>query len=69
MTADGLLRRAQRGRQRMGLGPVRTVLYIASLGSRGTGDIEDPGGLAVRQAGVLDFLPDFRGGAGLGMNA
>jgi hypothetical protein len=53
----------------MGLGPVRTVLYIASLGSRGTGDIEDPGGLAVRQAGVLDFLPDFRGGAGLGMNA
>ena len=56
--------------QRMGL--VRTVLYIVPLeplGSRGTGDIEDLGGLAVGQSGVLDFLPDFRGCAGLGMNA
>ena len=27
------------------------------------------GGLAVGQAGVLAFLPNLRGGAGLGMNA
>lgn len=52
--------------------PVRTVFYIVpleSLGSRGTGDIEDLGGSVVGQAGVLDFLPDLRDCAGLGMNA
>lgn len=54
------------------MGAVRTVLHIVPLeplGSRGTGDIEDLGGFAVGQSGVLDFLPDLRGGAGLGMNA
>ena len=56
------------------MGPMRTVLYLyivplESLGSRGTGDIENFGGLVVGQSGVLDFLPDFRGCAGLGMNA
>jgi hypothetical protein len=53
-------------------GSVRTVLHIVPLeplGSRGTSDVEDLGGLAVGQSGVLDFLPDLRGGAGLGMNA
>ena len=66
---DGLLRRAQRGIQRMG--PVRTVLYIVPLeplGSRGTGDIEDLGGLAVGQVRVLNFLPDFQDCSGLEMN-
>ena len=51
------------------MGPVRTVLHIVSLeplGSRDTGDIEDLGSFAVGQSGVLDFLPDLRGGAGLG---
>ena len=50
----------------------RTILHIVSLeplGSRGTGDVEDLGGLAVGQAGVLNFLPDFRRRAGLGMDA
>ena len=54
------------------MGSVRTVLHIVPLeplGSRGTSDVEDLGGLAVGQSGVLDFLPDLRGGAGLGMNA
>ena len=54
------------------MGSVRMVLHIVPLeplGSRGTRDIEDLGGLAVGQSGVLDFLPDLRGGAGLGMNA
>ena len=53
------------------VGAVRTVLYIVSfelLGSRGTGDIEELGGLAIGQAGVLDFLPDLWRSAGLGMN-
>jgi len=64
---DDFLRHAQRGMQRVG--PVRTVLYIVPLepfGSRGTGDIEDFGGLAVGQVGVLDFLADLRGCAGWG---
>lgn len=67
---DGLLRRAQRGVQRMS--PVRTVLHIVPLeplGSRGTGDVEDLVGLEVGQSGVLDFLQELRGCAGLGMNA
>jgi hypothetical protein len=54
------------------VGAVRTVLHIVALeplGSGGTGDVEDLGGLAVRQAKVLDFLPDFWCGARLGMNA
>jgi hypothetical protein len=44
------------------VGAVRTVLHIVALeplGSGGTGDVEDLGDLAVRQARVLDFLPDF----------
>ena len=51
------------------MGPVRTVLHVVPfepLGSRGTGDIEDLGGLAVGPAGVLDFLPNLRGGGAWG---
>jgi hypothetical protein len=51
------------------VGAVRTVLHIVALeplGSGGTGDVEELGGLAVGQARVLDFLPDFSRRAGLG---
>lgn len=39
------------------------------MGTRSIGLVGILGGLPVGQAGVLDFLADFRGGAGLGMNA
>jgi hypothetical protein len=54
------------------VGAVRTVSHIVALeplGSGGTGDVEDLGDLAVRQARVLDFLPDFGRRTRLGMNA
>jgi len=39
---------------------------LAAVGAR---DVEYLGRLAVRQPGILEFLADFRGGAGLWMNA
>lgn len=39
------------------------------MGTRSIGLVGILGGLVVGQGGVLDFLADFRGGEGLGMNA
>src|SRR5476649_2176721 len=52
--------------------PVRTVLHVIAtepLGGSGAVDVEYLRRLAVRQARVFDFLPDFWRRARLGMNA
>lgn len=51
-----------------GVGAVRTVLHIVPLeplGSGGARDAEDLRRLTIRQARILDFLPDFGGWYGL----
>ena len=53
-------------------GTVRWVLHIVPLEPLRSGrsrDAEDLGGLTIRQARILDLLPDFRGGTGLRVNA
>jgi hypothetical protein len=54
------------------MGTMGTVLYVITLEPFAGGsaaDIEDLCGLPVRQARILDLLPDFRGGTGLWMDA
>lgn len=67
---DRFLGCAQGRMQRMGT--VRAVLHVLSLeplAGSSAADVEDLGGLPVRQARILDLLPDFRGGTGLRVNA